>query len=95
MPAELSELALSNAQLALLERIDIRNVRDFALHFYLPQQHRALAELFGIDLPEAQRLVTEAAKEVPEVELDTLLRETQRVHGFGVLPPESDTKKGN
>ena len=92
MATTLSEFGLSDVQIAKLDRTDIRNVREFALHFYLPQQHPALAELLGIDLPEAQRLVREAVKEVPEEELDELVREAHRPHGFGVLPPEFDTK---
>lgn len=92
MATTLSEFGLSDSQVAMLDRINIRNVRDFALQFYLPQQHGALAKLLGIDLPEAQRLVREAAKEIPEEELDELMREAHRPRGFGVLPPEFDAK---
>jgi len=94
MAKPLSEIGLSEVQIAKLDRVNIRNSREFALQFYLPEQHAALAELLGIELAEAQQLAREAAKEVPQDELDELVREARQPREIGVLPPDLD-KKGD
>lgn len=89
----LAQCGFNAAQVARLEGLGIRTARDFALQFYLPEQHQAAAALLGVDLAEAQRLVRETAKEVPKGELDELVREARRQHEFGVLPPDLDDKE--
>ena len=89
----LAECGFDAAQIAKLDGLGIRTARDFALQFYLPQQHETAAKLLGIDLAEAQRLVRETAKEVSEEELNELVREARRPYEFGVLPPDIDDKE--
>ena len=86
----LAQCGFSAAQVAKLDGLGIRTARDFVLQFYLPEQHEAAAALLGVEQAEAQRLLREAAKEVPEDELDELVREARRPHEFGVLPPDLD-----
>jgi hypothetical protein len=89
----LTECGFDAAQVVKLEGLGIRTARDFALQFYLPQQHETAASVLGVDLAEAQRLVRETAKEVSEEELDELVREARRPHEFGVLPLDLDDKE--
>jgi hypothetical protein len=51
-----------------------------------------LADLLDVELSVAQQMVRDTAKEIPKQELDELVREIRRLHEFGVLPPDSDSK---
>jgi hypothetical protein len=89
----LADCGFEAAQVVKLEKLGIRTARDFALQFYLPQQHETAAVVLGVDLAEAQRLVRQTANEVSEEELDELVREARRPHEFGVLPPNLDNRE--
>lgn len=93
MSKPISEFGLLPEQTAKLSQLGIKDARDFALQFYLPEQHQSLATLLGVELEEAQRLVRDAAEEVPEEELDELVREARRPHEFGVLPPDLEREE--
>lgn len=90
MSKPLADFGLTDNMLAKLAEFGINDAHEFTLHFYLPEQHDSLAKLFSIEPGEAERMVGDIADAVPKSELDELVREARREHGFGVLPPDLD-----
>lgn len=88
----LSEFGLATAEIARLKEIGIHEPRDFVEHFYLPEQHNAVATLLGRDVESVNALISKMAKDVPEEELKRLAEEARQPRSFGVLPPDLDQK---
>lgn len=84
----LSALSLSDTRIRRLEDHGIRTMGDLARDFYLPVQHKLLAELLEIDSDAARDLVQRATEAVSPEELAALIREARQPRTFGVLPPE-------
>ena len=84
--SSLNNIGLTAGQCEVLKGLGIEGQRELALQFYL--QPDMLANLLAIDGREAERMVEEAARTLPQPELDRLVREAQRPRTFGVLPPQ-------
>jgi hypothetical protein len=86
--ASLTDLGLTAGHCAVLAGLGVASQRDLALQFYL--QPDMLADLLTIDRREASRMVQEAARTIPQTDLDRLVREAKRPRTFGVLAPPGD-----
>lgn len=95
MASQLAELGLAAEALAILGQRGICTVRDFALEFYLGEQHPRLAQLLNVPLERARELITMAAKTLPSEELARLQDIARRVqtYPFGALPPKKSGER--
>ncbi|MDA1165824.1 MAG: hypothetical protein O3B13_22220 [Planctomycetota bacterium] len=90
MKEKLNEI-VSSAQAQVLAGHGIRDARAFALMFW--RQRDQLADLLGIELAEASRLVDVAATQLPKKEIEELEKMADRIRKIPPGVPSPDGKE--
>lgn len=84
----LNECGLPASEVTKLKQLGIHTSRDFVEHFYLPEQHEALAAFLGRTVEDVIQLVDSVGNQIPADELNELVEEVRKPRTFGVLSPD-------